>query len=496
MQENEFEKQVKQTMDGFNLRPSDAVWADVERRIRKEKKRRRAFWWPLLLVLLLGGGTVTAILLNRSSDKSGSGQNGHTAAVEKKDQNQSVTFNNNTPASPAASETTRPEEAKPVAEAKATTAGMKPAEQPLPIEKRDAATPAGQREAVTVGRGEMTFVSAGKGGKAKRRAAGNQPVPPQLEENPPVNVQNQAVAAIPPVVTTQPVVPDSAAAAVFAHAGQQPVATDANKPVQSQATPVQPPVKKDSVATVAASKPKEKTPEKWKTEISISVGRSSLTDRIGFGAFKASSLAYADANLAGGPPPPPQAANPSLLYSGMSWSVHVHKKKEITPRLTLSLGVGYQYLSTRMITGSRIDSSGVSGGRIYQLGNSTQGKKNYTNQYHLLMASADLYWRLINKDKFKLDWKNSLQAGYLFSSNMLHYNSSARLYYQDNSLLLKPQVFFSTGFSVPVKSWLRAETYLNYAITPMLRNNTASLHYADVGIRLGFLLNKKKKTQR
>src|SRR5260221_12006298 len=54
MQENEFEKQVKQRMDEFRLRPSKPVWTEIEKELRG-KRRRRFILIPLFAVLLVAG---------------------------------------------------------------------------------------------------------------------------------------------------------------------------------------------------------------------------------------------------------------------------------------------------------------------------------------------------------------------------------------------------------------------------------------------------------
>lgn len=57
MSDHEFEKKVQQKMDDLKLRPSDAVWAEVEKNLRREKRRRRTLiWLPILGVLLTAGG--------------------------------------------------------------------------------------------------------------------------------------------------------------------------------------------------------------------------------------------------------------------------------------------------------------------------------------------------------------------------------------------------------------------------------------------------------
>src|SRR5688572_16358608 len=65
---NEFEKQVQQKLNELQLRPTPAVWTEVEKQIRKEKKRRRIiiFWW--LLPVLLTGGIATWYFTNNQGD--------------------------------------------------------------------------------------------------------------------------------------------------------------------------------------------------------------------------------------------------------------------------------------------------------------------------------------------------------------------------------------------------------------------------------------------
>ena len=55
MQENKFEKGVRQQMEEFRSRPSEAVWKTVEEELRKKKKRRVVFFIFLLAGLSLLG---------------------------------------------------------------------------------------------------------------------------------------------------------------------------------------------------------------------------------------------------------------------------------------------------------------------------------------------------------------------------------------------------------------------------------------------------------
>ena len=56
MQEQDFEKSVRQTLEPFSLTPSAAVWAGVEAGIRPERRKRRLAPWLLLLTGIAAGG--------------------------------------------------------------------------------------------------------------------------------------------------------------------------------------------------------------------------------------------------------------------------------------------------------------------------------------------------------------------------------------------------------------------------------------------------------
>ncbi len=54
MQANEFEKNIQATMESFSIKPNDAVWTNVAKRIAKKEKRRRAIFWFFSTAILCG----------------------------------------------------------------------------------------------------------------------------------------------------------------------------------------------------------------------------------------------------------------------------------------------------------------------------------------------------------------------------------------------------------------------------------------------------------
>lgn len=68
MSAHDFEKQVQSTMEQLKLRPSEAVWTKVDKRIRMERRRRRILLWLPAMVLMLGAGGYF-FYTNQSSEK-------------------------------------------------------------------------------------------------------------------------------------------------------------------------------------------------------------------------------------------------------------------------------------------------------------------------------------------------------------------------------------------------------------------------------------------
>ncbi|MFN6374488.1 MAG: hypothetical protein ACK4YD_04895 [Chitinophagia bacterium] len=54
MENKIFETAVENRMEGFQMKPSEAVWQKVEKRIQKEKKRRALIWWWIMGIAMAG----------------------------------------------------------------------------------------------------------------------------------------------------------------------------------------------------------------------------------------------------------------------------------------------------------------------------------------------------------------------------------------------------------------------------------------------------------
>ena len=199
-------------------------------------------------------------------------------------------------------------------------------------------------------------------------------------------------------------------------------------------------------------------------------------------------------------------AAPILISSpeaGLSAGLDFYAEKSISKRLSVRAGIQYQYFSTHIRVGDKIensrtvnnDLSSVVVNSYYRADNYGSGKQNYTNQYHFAGISGYLSWQFIKSKKFSLSWENGLAFNRLIYTNALLFDGSSRSYYQDSRAFRKTQLFFSTGLHVPLFNLgsvnVAASPYASFGITPVLKENSFNTHFINYGMRLKFLFPRK-----
>ncbi|MBC7872591.1 MAG: hypothetical protein H7Y01_01270 [Ferruginibacter sp.] len=476
MRENEFEKRVQLKMKDFDLHPSEEVWMEVERRIRKEKKRRLILWWPLLF--LLAGGGIAAILLTGKKEKD------RTIIVNKKAENTIPLSSEKTSASQPLENMNKTGNTIIAPGLEKTTQGERNS---IPVKKLNS-------RSVTI----LDPVNPHSSKKASKRAR------PETEEQ--VNIKDVVTADKqtwnqtnqPPGTVTVPSKPtasltDSAKVAATVGAGDQQIQ---KKDLQEEPVKLAPAQQAtESIDTKEKNKTADKKNKKWEWGISFSGGRSSIIH--GLHVFD-SPLYYNSPSVIAGSPLNLASASSSVIRPSVAGAAGLYLKRSVSEKLDIKLGFNYSYLSTRMNVGNRVDSfrninnyysNGLNVNRFYRpAGNA--GNSTYNNQYHFISLSGDLAWRIINGKKIKIYWENGISYQRLFASSMLHYDRSLPGFYKDNSFLTKNHLFISTGFSIPVTKRWEISPFATYSLTPVLKNSD-TLHFTNYGIRVRFLLNKK-----
>lgn len=502
MPENEFEHRVQQKMEEFQLRPSDLVWTEVNRRIHKEKRRRFIFWWFLLAVVLAGGIGTTIWLTGKDEKDTG---------IAKRNTN---TINTTTTTA-----VTEPVKRTVSLNDTAANNNGSAAINSIPPGSKNSGQSATQQEKRARLQPEINITSETKSRKQQsRQIIVSAASPADLTVNKNDGVVKKRKDKAQPKMTTadgpvSPVTNTDAAITVTNKEINNQVApadnTDSVSNKKAVATVIQlQPQKSENRSdttvidsTITVSLPALKPGKgKWDWEASVSGGRSSIV--YGFGKFKQASLMdAAQVNGGGGigVTPPTSSVNLPAARSGPSWGINVYGKKNIAGSLDLVLGLGYTYYSTRMSVGERVDSvrninnafiNSVNVGTFYRYPGSS-GQYSYTNKYYFARLSAELSWKIIRGNKFSMYWRNGLLYNQLLGSTMLHYDNGLPGFYRDNSQLKKGHLFFSTGLSVPAGKRWQFNPYFNYGLTIVLNNGESRTHYNSAGLRIIFSFSKQ-----
>lgn len=473
--QNSFEKQVQEKMDELQFVPTEPVWQNIEKQIRTKKDRRRMILWLPFLFLLLGGGTWWFTTLHQNADT--------VARAEK---------NKVTVASPAG----RKQGGAPAENVQ--NAGEKERIIVLPNDIK------GKNQIIAKSNDtpddKPVIVNASVPANTKRSKA-----PAIVEPSNRLPVNTMAGAKDKAVINEDPgkVNRSTDKDAVTAGAAQtDSVFHKTGNKKDSTAIPYKvADIKTDSTNTAIAASAKTNQPEagKWQFALLANTGISGLTKGIGsfgFGSYR-EEKALRDANYSPGGGVPPPNDDPSPVKNNLSFAAGFRAKKELTERLAVSTGLQYNYYSTTVTVGQmrRQDTTVFNSGftqsvsRFYL--NTGTNFTGYQNRYHFVTLPVSVDWKVGTKAPLYLQAGLSVQ--HLIHTNALIFDKSSHIYYEDNNVFNKTQLFSSFGLSYAVyqrnTTALLLGPQLQYGISD-LEKNTSGKHLFSLGLTAQFLFHK------
>lgn len=489
---NDFEKQVQQKLDELQLRPSPAVWTDVEKQIRKEKKRRRViiFWW-LLPLLLTGAGAGYYFTQVKSSKPTSATQLPTNQKNTAEDTEQNLTRKSNN----TQSNILQKEEQQSITGAttpSSTTTATKD-EKKLDYQRQVGKDP---------GQLIVTSQSATLQKKKKNPAANTiaDAKPIQEKEIVKVNAPTVTNPEYPELLTsTEPYEKEKTSLSVTMDSVKVTAPVDPPKEVA---------LNEPVTAQTNNPGPIKITRNKWQLGVEFRPGLSNTIDGPLFDGQKSMNL-YSQPNSSPGNITSSVPFAPPVLISsperGFSAALEIFARKSLSKRWEFQGGLQYQYLSTYIEVGSHVASSrqlnndmsaGIVVDNYYNAPNTGTGNNSYTNQYHLLGISARMSWNIINKKKFLLSWDNGFTYGKLISTNALLFDPTSRSYYQDFNAFKKTQFSLNTGLTFPVWSnkafTLAIHPFASYTLSPVLKEAERNMQFVNYGVGFKFLLPPKK----
>lgn len=466
MQEQNFEKQVREKMEELSFLPSEPVWKNVEEQIRKKKDRRRVLFW-LLPVLLLTGGVVTWT----NKDGFFSGQK----LTVSKNKQQKVSEQ-----TPQAIQTPSSIKNTPT-EDKATTL-LQTTNEETPINKASKGVEENLYEQPAMSTKGLAKPlanvqnkkAAGRAGKQKAVQAEETIVPGNTTAVPSDNGSNEVQQQVPP----------STASATPADEPEQ----ESSKPdtATTQSLDVTKEIIKDTAAVSDTSAfkiadSKKKKGLKWTVHLASGVSgvvssafkflpvASSGVNSNGQALFDQSF----NLNMSNGPANMIIQYKPEV-YSDFSFSAGADVRKAISRRLDLTAGLNYSYYSTRVYIGSKVSAATT----LNRVGEQVKvndyflatGVRNeaYKNQYHFVDLPVGVDWKIFKR--LPLQLHSGITLSRMVATNALYYSNQQNIFYEDNRVFRKTQVSLFSDLSYRVLKIRSGAFYLGPEVRVGLSN--------------------------
>lgn len=443
MQEQNFEKGVREKMEELSFVPSEPVWQKVEEQIRKKKERRRVIFWVLPFLLLCGG-----IYFWTKSDKTdepnlASGTNRANQSkkpiIEEKHIVQKSTLEKTTTVLKEKSqdnETSIPAEEivrRTHNKNRAQNTGLK-----RHLFHKD-------QVAVSTNRSEQETTTVKK-------------YPEIPKETMNTDVVSSAITKIEEENATPT---DAGFADTTAHtkdANNITATTTGDTTAVADSTEE----KEKNIPTPSADTAQAKPASKkvlWSWSIHSSGGYSGIaTSAFNFLPVASSgvnndALTFNAASQAvfNGAPAPVQMSGSPETYRGLSFSVGGIVERKLFNRVNFTTGLQYRYYSTHNYIGKKINSTTLVTRENKQhrinnfYANTNFGKEEYTNRYHFIEIPVGLRWQVLKRHPLQLHSGFSITR--LVATNALYYDSQQSIFYEDEKIFRKMQYGVFTDIS-------------------------------------------------
>lgn len=544
MSDHDFEKQVQLRLEQLKLRPSTAVWAEVERNIRLQKRRRRLLiWLPAALLVMIAGGYLALQQIGRqdiSTEQTAKTVVNTTPATTPVSPNQTPSTDNSTlqqeDQTTHNNDITTPDKAavEPVTPPAATTNTGKPAATAAQPDHQLARTDVRQPNTTASGANQQPDLlathAASRNNKPNKNSItkhtprrGQQPGGEDIAARKPSAAAALPVLNVPAPVTkpedegTKDQQADSAIAVVPTPDSSLAMVTPVDSATADSTltlanTPVTP---KKTTPQVATLQPKKDTRKesKWQFGVNAEGGASGVSSEGLFGFLEkkeavADLAAAPNYNFAGNsqtfapqfPRPPVNRA--SSLSMGPAISIGGFAQRKLSNRVSLSAGIQYTILSARQVVGKKFNNDrtvnrapATSQVVASYYDNSASTASKYTNKYHFIELPITLHAQLNEGKRLPFGVDVGFSASRLLKTTALHYDGIGNVYYKDDALFNKTQWTASAGFFVKLFNQsnhpLSVGPMMRYNMTPMLvKDFSTGQHLWSVGLRARVLLKK------
>lgn len=484
----EFEKQVQQKLDAFQVPPSDAVWQAVEKEIQAKKKRRRIlFWWPAAALLLAG---LTYWILPG--------------------------FKNTTLQKPIVTITKEPlpveTKNEPVAPADAvnyTTPGAVKKTAPVivtsPIVKTPPLVSNQQKETVSKKYTLVKKTDALLNTAAKTTYNANSHARPASNKhaaNKTAAVANNLIA-----ITKSEEAPATKAIANAATKNDTSIFIAASEPVLSSTTSnenrmalqQQKLIVADTALLNIEKKTTEKKQQRWQWGLQQSTGVARLISGGFFSVFQSENKSFDNAFSSGTNGVPAviiYKANP--VKAGLHFAISGVAQKKLTTKTNIVLGLQYQYNKNSLLVGVKIDTPvtvlpGVVVADRSQTAYQAGSDNIYKIRQHLIVLPVSLQTRISKTEKKPVLLTYGLQLGWQLSNNFLHFGNTTGRYFTNNDYNSQLQAGMHTGLYFTLynrQQQVIAGPTVQYYFSSLFNNQTNTRRLFTAGLTTTIFFKK------
>jgi hypothetical protein len=450
MEENKFEKQVKQKMEDLKLEPSDAVWTKIEARLEKRKKSR---WGILFLFLFLFMFISGAYWLWNTSQHSSLAKNNSIEKGIKRNIGQ-------LPSSKEKEVDSKSNSAiEPIKENEKKVLAAQTHRNVLPHQKLLAHQKINPKINLKINpgeEGELVTQVQEPSGKNNSKSDGDSPAIKSYQQNKKINKEN-----------------------VISDATSVKINDDSlkNKNVVTNKNLNENDSTKNNTATT--KKPKVSVKNKWKIGVSIIAGASHLNSVPGIN----NSYAYAT-------DPSSSNSNQGAIIYGATlkqkpgFSLGISGEKNISTNTKISIGLNFTTFRSLYKVGNRNDTTG-----FY---NSQNAVHNYNAHIDFVELPVSLKIQFVKSKNLPLFWQGGIVLSQIISTNALQFDPYSGKYYLDNSAFNKTQVGLNSSISVGLFSKkgnpLLIGPYLYYGASKIAKEGIYSdKHFVFTGLKASFL---------
>jgi cytoskeletal protein RodZ len=472
MQENNFEKNVKQKLDELSLTPSEPVWKKVEAAIQKKRKRRLAFL--LLPFLLAAGGALWWMLVMQQPEKQ-------------------IHTNSNTP-DETNSTFSKPHATTPADVPAANATGKMPADA-LSQKGSDAITINHDLKKTTPQKTTLTAYT-NRPKEINVQSASKQATAEKGKEK-----SRNSTAAVAPANTDGLDSPASETAPINTDttAKENPVEDSAQKAIVITADSMEKAVPQKVVKLQAKRK------LQW--QVAARVGGSNTIAPLSIGSGLKSleesrqpSQNYGGGNYFPGPTSGLQSSwQPAAPVTGLHLSVGAIAKRNVGKHRFITAGLQYSYYSNRIAVGERLPADSLAGflnsspnsmyedqsgtGYLFRSTSRSSKSNQFTNAFHVIEIPIGFEYRLLKK--LPLQLQHGVAISQLIRSKALQYDSRTNMYYRSKSTLRETAVSVFTAISYTVWSGksvsFQAGPHMQYGLQSFYKSGSDS-HLLSGGI--------------